>query len=119
MNLVIYLVVLVLGILSILYGHRYNHGEMIMVGFATTFILGLTLSGVSGLFGGTGGIEFPSGEDHTYTYDVNATGQNDDIQSIEIVDTYTTYSSVFFGAWMAILSFFGFFGVLTGRQIFG
>lgn len=85
---------------------------MVMVGFSFLFVLGLTLAGVGGLFGGVGGVEVPTGELHSYSYAANATGQNDNIQSVSIASTYTTYSSVFFGSWVAILSFFGFLGSL-------
>lgn len=115
MNLTIFLILGLLALLLIIYGHTYNHGEMTMVGFATFFILGLTITGAQGLYGGTGGISFKTGENASYTYPANVTAPD----TVTTTYIYTEYNSVFFGSWIAIMAFFGFFGVLTGRRIFG
>lgn len=108
MILSVYLLLFGIAIIAVLYGVNYGHTEMLLVAFAFTFILGLVLAGAGNLIGGAGGVEFATGSTESYVYDGNTTN----IDTITIAPVYTTYSSVFYGSWVAILSFFGFLGAM-------
>jgi hypothetical protein len=115
-NTTILIFVLVITAALIIYGKKYGHLEMSLVGFAFLFILGLAVAG-NNVLGLSSGIEYQSGHLDNYSYDVNATGQNDDIQSITRSYTYTSYTSTFLGSWIAIISFLGALGIILGETI--
>ncbi|MCA1807529.1 MAG: hypothetical protein LC687_06760 [Actinobacteria bacterium] len=117
MILGVYLLLLALSLLAVVYGQKFDHMEMTLVGFTFLFLLGITLAGASAVVGGTGGVELPTGTNITFTYNDTVPNSDSTLLSELRADTYTTYSNWFFGAWLAIMSFFGFFGAVVGRGI--
>lgn len=145
MLLSIYLLLIGLSILLILYGRAYDHSEMVLLAFTTTFLLGLVMANATIVLGWDTGIQYKSGVNYTqsinstYKYGNNYTGvywhnkSNEpscvgvnEIECIKLFHyyestsntenyVYSSYSNVWFGSMLAIISFFGFFGMLLGR----
>lgn len=112
MNLTILTFILVASAASIIYGKKYGHLEMSLVGFAFLFVLGLAIAGNS-LMGVSAGIDYQTGINESYTYLSNSS----DIDYVSTDYVYTNYQSTFLGSWIAIISFLGALGIILGETI--
>ena len=111
MQITVFIFLLILSASIILYGKRYAHLEFVMIGFAFTFLLGLSVAGSSAFF--SPGISYQSGFSEAFTYD------NSTLVSSVTTYTYETFTSVFLGSWLAITSALGFLAPVFGGKIWG
>lgn len=112
MILWLFLTFFAVSILFLFYGGSNDDQISLTLGFSFLLLPGFALSGLDApLIPDTPGIQYPDGfnETTTYTYDINATGQNDDILSTNTIreQQYSTYQNSMFGIILLLAASFG------------